>query len=79
MSELNIKLPASLDREVRKLAKRDRISVNQFVASAVAEKMSAFHTVEYLKRRAKNASRGKFEQALKQIPDHPAAPADRLS
>ena len=79
MSDLHIKLPGSLEREVRKLAKRDRITVNQFIASAVAEKMSAFHTVAFLERRAKTASRGKFEQALKQIPDRPAAPADRLS
>jgi hypothetical protein len=40
-----------------------------FVATAVAEKISAMETEDYLYKRAKHGSREKFEIAMAQIPD----------
>ena len=50
------------------------MSINQFINSALAEKLAALLTEEYLKRRAERGSREKFEAALARIPD--VAPAD---
>ena len=41
MSAFTIRLPDSLHDQVRELAERDNISMNQFIAIAVAEKVSA--------------------------------------
>jgi hypothetical protein len=69
MSALSLRLPDSLHNRARVLSKRDRVSINQFVASAVAEKISALETEDYLNERAARASRKKFEAALQNIPD----------
>ena len=42
-----LRLPASIKAEAEKLAKEDGVSLNQFVATAVAEKVSALRTVNY--------------------------------
>ena len=48
MSTLSLRLPDSLHKQVKALAKKDGVSINQFVSSAVAEKMTALLTEEYL-------------------------------
>ena len=40
MSTISLRLPESLHKQVRELAKKEGISINQFLATAVAEKMS---------------------------------------
>ena len=69
MSTISLRLPDSLHERIRKLAKKDRISINQFAASALAEKISALETEDYLSQRAKRASRAKFDRALSKVPD----------
>lgn len=79
MSVLSLRLPDSLHRQVKELASRDGISINQFVATAVAEKMSALMTEEYLRERAARGSRAKYEAALAQVPDvEPEDERDRI-
>lgn len=67
MSTISLRLPDSLHERVRKLAKEDNISINQFVATALAEKMSALLTEEYLTERAKKGSKKKFKAALSKV------------
>jgi len=69
MSVLSLRLPDSLHRQVKELASRDGISINQFVATAVAEKMSALMTEDYLRERAARGSRARYDAALAQVPD----------
>ncbi len=69
MSTLSLRIPNSLHEQIRQLAKREGISINQFVASAAAEKMSALLTEEYIEARAKRANLKKFEKVLKKVPD----------
>ncbi len=67
MSTLSLRLPESLRKQIRELAKKEGISVNQFLATAVAEKMSALMTEEYLEARAKRGSRAGFERAMAKV------------
>ena len=67
MSTISLRLPQSLHKRVRELALRDEISINQFITTAVAEKMSALLTVEYLGRRSQRGRRAKFERVLKKV------------
>lgn len=68
MSAISIRLPDSLHNRVRVLSGKDCVSINQFVATAVAEKISALDTELYIASRAKRASRKKFDLALSRIP-----------
>jgi predicted HicB family RNase H-like nuclease len=47
MTALTVRLPNSVHQKVRELAVRDDISVNQFIASAVAEKMASVLTLDF--------------------------------
>lgn len=76
MTALTIRLPNSVHQKIKELAKRDDVSVNQFIASAAAEKMASFMTLDYLKAEAAKGQRSDFDQYLRSVPDVPAAPGD---
>ncbi|HEV7922582.1 MAG TPA: toxin-antitoxin system HicB family antitoxin [Thermoanaerobaculia bacterium] len=78
MVALSLRLPASLHRKLGEIAEREGISINQLISSAVAEKMSALMTEEYLEGRAKRASRRKFEAVLAKVPDIEPDESDRI-
>lgn len=77
MSTISLRLPESLHRRVRELAKEEDVSINQFITTAVAEKMAALMTVDYLRERASRGDRAKFERALGEVRDVPASDEDR--
>jgi hypothetical protein len=80
MSSLSLRLPESLHRQARELAEREDISINQLIATALAEKMSALMTGEYLAERAARGSRKKFDHALRKVRAnrHPPVAGDEL-
>jgi predicted HicB family RNase H-like nuclease len=45
---MSVRLPKYLHREIKELAEEEGISMNQFIATAAAEKISSLKTVEYL-------------------------------
>lgn len=78
MSALSLRLPNFLHKQLGGLARREGVSINQFINSAVAEKVAALMTAEYLEERAKRGSRKKFEAVLAKVPDREPAAVDRL-
>ncbi|MFH1528864.1 MAG: toxin-antitoxin system HicB family antitoxin [Bacteroidota bacterium] len=60
MSTINLRLPESLHKKARELARKENTSINQLVSSALAEKISALMTEEYIDQRAKRANKEKF-------------------
>jgi len=69
MSTISLRLPESLHKKVRELAKAEDVSINQLITTALAEKMSALMTVDYLEERAARGDRGKFESAMAKVRD----------
>jgi hypothetical protein len=78
MGALSLRLPESLHKKLGEVAEREGVSINQFISSAVAEKMSALITEEYLAARAKRGSRRKFEAVLAKVPDADPDESDRM-
>lgn len=78
MSTLSLRLPDSLHRKVKELAKQDDISINQFIATAVAEKMAALLTLDYLAERAQRGSRTAFDRVLAKVASRPPLPGDEI-
>lgn len=78
MSALSLRLPKSLHEQLKELAREDGISVNQFVMLAVAEKVAAISTIEYLEKRAERGSREKLLDILSKAPDVEPEESDRL-
>jgi predicted transcriptional regulator len=69
MSTISLRLPESLHKKVRELAKAEDVSINQLISTALAEKMSALMTVDYLEARAARGDRGRFERAMDKVRD----------
>jgi hypothetical protein len=67
MSTLSLRLPDSLHDKIKKISKKDKISLNQFISSAVTEKITALETEEYLSQRAKKGSAEKYMNVLKKV------------
>jgi hypothetical protein len=73
MSAMSIRLPDALHRNARVYAEQEGVSVNQLIATALAEKLAALGAEDFLASRAQRASKAAFESALAQVPD--VAPA----
>ena len=78
MSTLSLRLPESLHKYARELAKKENISINQLITLALAEKLSALGVEDYLETRAKRASKEKFDKAMAKVPDVKPPEYDRL-
>jgi len=78
MSTLSLRLPDSLHNEVKALAKNEGISINQFISSAVAEKMSAIMTEQYLLKRGQKDNKKAFLDAMAKVPNDEPTEKDRL-
>jgi hypothetical protein len=76
MSSIGLRLPESLHKQARELAKREEISINQLIATALAEKMAALMTGEYLAERAERGRRRKFERVLGKVRERNAEPVE---
>lgn len=71
MTTLSVRLPDSIHARVRDWAGKEGVSINQFISSAVAEKLSALATEDYLAARALRGNRSEFDAALSEVPDVP--------
>ena len=60
-----LRLPRSLKEAVERLSREDRTSINQFVATAVAEKVSALQTAKYFADRQARADFKAFDKIMK--------------
>lgn len=78
MNAISLRLPDSLDKTVRELSESEHISVEQFITIALAEKIAALLTEDYLEQRARHGSRAKFERAVRKVADVEPEEYDRL-
>ncbi|NOY68361.1 MAG: toxin-antitoxin system HicB family antitoxin [Deltaproteobacteria bacterium] len=78
MGALSLRLPESIHCHIRKIAKQEGVSINQFISSAVTEKISAIMTEEYIVKRAKRADIHKMERILAKVPDREPMAGDEL-
>ena len=75
-----LKLPLSVKKAAQRLAKEDGVSLNQWIAVAVAEKVGVVETAaEFFQRRAGKATGDKLMKFLRASPKLRPEPEDRLS
>jgi hypothetical protein len=74
-----LKLPASVKAAAARLAKEDGVSLNQWIAAAVAQKVGAVETAAaFFRRRAGTARPEDLHAILALAPDNPPDPGDEL-
>ena len=78
MSTISLRIPESLHQHLRELAKQEGTSINHLITTAVAEKISALSTEDYLQQRAGRGSRDRFKEALSRVADSEPESYDKL-
>ncbi len=74
-----LKLPLSVKQAAQRLAKEDGVSLNQWIAAAVAEKVGVVKTAaEFFQERAGSATGAGLMKFLKNAPKVPPEPRDEL-
>jgi hypothetical protein len=73
-----LRLPRSLKKAVELQSKEDGTSINQFVATAVAEKLSALQTAEFFASRRARADFRSFDKLMKRRRGAPPREGDEV-
>lgn len=74
-----LRLPRSLKEAVGRLSREDGTSINQFVATAVAEKVSALQTARFFQDRKARADFKAFDKIMKRRGGRPPREGDELA
>ncbi len=74
-----LRLPRSLKAAVERISKEERTSINQFVATAVAEKVAAMQTAQLFTDRKASADFRKFDRIMKRRRGQPPRSGDEVS
>jgi hypothetical protein len=73
-----LRLPRSVKAEVARRAKEDSVSINQFIATAVAEKRAAMNTATFFAERRNSANFKAFDRLMRRKGGTPPAPEDKI-
>ena len=73
-----LRLPKSVKSAAEKLARDEGISMNQFVATAVAEKLAAMQTASFFADRRQRADITAFRKLLKRKGGEPPREGDEM-
>ena len=73
-----LRLPQSVKSEVERRAKADGISINQFVATAIAEKLAAMDTASFFAERRARADFKAFDRLMRRKGGEPPSPDDAI-
>lgn len=71
-----LRLPRSLKVAIEKIAKEEGVSINQFVATAVAEKVAVMNTAEFFAERKNRADLKAFRRIMKRKGGQPPRAGD---
>ena len=78
MSAITIRIPESIYSHLKKVAKGDGVSINQFFVTAAAEKLAALDTEIFLRNEAAKGSASRGLKTLAQAPDTAPEAEDRI-
>jgi len=73
-----LRLPRSIKSAVERYAREDGISMNQFMATAVAEKLSALESARFFQDRYERMNLERFDEIMFRERGQPPAEDDRL-
>jgi hypothetical protein len=73
-----LRMPKSLKEAVERLSREEHTSMNQFVTTAVAEKVSALQTARYFGDRKARADFKAFDKIMKRKGGKPPRPGDEI-
>ena len=79
MSSLTVRIPESLHNGLREISKREGVSINQYIAIAVTEKMSVINTMDAIAERKKEGKKEDILGVLSKVRSRPPLPGDEIT
>ena len=79
MSSLTVRIPESLHNGLREISKREGVSINQYIALAVAEKMSVINTMDAISERKKEGRKEDIFDVLSKVKSRPPLLGDEIA
>lgn len=76
MANYALRVPESLFNFARKVAEEEKVSMNQFFVTAIAEKVAALKTETYFRERSQRGDLSNFDAWLDACPDAPPMVGD---
>ena len=74
-----LSMPQSVMKEARRLADEDGVSLDTWIAVAVAQKIGAIdNSEEFFRRHSRKVSQARMLEILRMAPDSPAIAGDEL-
>lgn len=78
-SNCALSAPESILAAARRAAKRDGVSLNRFINTALAEKVAALEAEDVFKSRAARADKARFLEVLDRLGKEALRPGDELT
>ena len=78
MATMSIRVPDSLHGAIKELATKEGYSMNQFLITAAAEKLSSISTVDYLRSRAERADLAAFDRIMDKVSNRQPESGDEV-
>ena len=69
MAKLQLRLPESIHNKVRRIAKKEKLSINQLLVNSISSEIIRYETMKFFEDRSKNFNENDFLDALKEIPE----------
>ncbi len=79
MSKLQLRLPEAIHNKVRKIANREKLSINQLLVNSISNEIIRYETLQFFTERAKDFNEHDFLDALQEIPPLEPEEHDKLS
>lgn len=78
MKTIQAQVPDFLARIAAELAEREKVSLDQIVALALASQLAAWKVRDDIETRARRGSLEAFDRVMAKVPDAPPLPGDEL-
>jgi len=78
MVKLQLRLPETVHNKVKKIAKKEKLSMNQLLVGSISNEIIRYETVHFFARRAKDFKEEDFLAALQEVPKIKPEKRDRL-
>ena len=78
MSNYPLRLPEALMDDARGMAKAQGVSINQFLATVIAERVGELKALSHIRSRISRVDLAKAQAVLALVPDRPPTEGDEL-
>lgn len=78
MAKLQLRLPESIHNKVRKIARKEKTSINQLLVNSISNEIIRYETAQFFAERSSHFSEEDFLEALREIPANRPSEYDRL-